>query len=85
MTRPSALLVGFLFLAGSLPSQTGPGIGGHSPGELWSAIGRGLPCTTSDSTGLFMTRRAPVKVCDADHGVALAFLRDTLYLVTVRS
>jgi len=37
---------------------------------------------TSDSMGLFVLHRAqPLKLCDAANGVALGFMRDTLFLV----
>ncbi len=85
MNRITAILAGCLLMFGNVQAQSVPSIRGHSPGELWSKIGRGLPCSTSmtsDSMGLFVLHRAqPLKLCDAANGVALGFMRDTLFLV----
>lgn len=87
MTRIGAILATHLLLVGSILAQSLPAVGGHSPGELWPKIGRGLPCVgmPSDSMGLFVMHRAVrLKLCDAGNHVELGFMRDTLYLVMLQ-
>ena len=86
MNRISSILASCLFGFGNVQGQSVPSLGGHTPGELWSNVGRGLPCTNvpSDSLGLFVIHRAiPLKICSAGNGVVLWFMRDTLFVVAL--
>ncbi len=87
MFRRSLLAAGALAVA-SLPAQQvpAPSLGGYTIGQLWSEIGRAMPCHAGRFGLLYTQSRGlerHLRECLPDDTVRLVFAQDTLFEINI--